>query len=152
MGMQPSSSIGTRLRQAREARGMTQTEVAIILGVTRSVISRYESGTNDPPTENVKVMASAYGVSPNYLYGIDELEPKPPYDIQEIFQEPDSGRALIKWHAWKRKFNIPLDDYIKGEEMIIAHYGDLPAATNDDEVAHGPNTPGTGIFADKRKK
>jgi DNA-binding XRE family transcriptional regulator len=139
-------SFGERLKRLREEKGLTQEALGKLLSVTQQAIGYYENNRNEPNRGSIEILTRLFGVSSNYLLCIPELATYP-YDIQEIFQEPDSGRALIKWHAWKRKFNIPLDDYIKGEEMIIAHYGDLPAATNDDEVAHGPNTPGTGALS-----
>lgn len=63
------SLIGERLREARIRRGLTQAEVAEKLGVTRSVIARYESGINDPPSENISKLAEILGVSADYLLG-----------------------------------------------------------------------------------
>ncbi len=47
------SSFGDRLREVRTNRDLTQDEVVSRLDVTRSVIARYESNTNDPPSENL---------------------------------------------------------------------------------------------------
>ena len=61
--------IAKRLKEARNRKGLTQEEVARRLGVTRSVIARYESGLNDPSTEKLTMLAEMYGVSVDYLLG-----------------------------------------------------------------------------------
>ncbi|HLO41241.1 MAG TPA: helix-turn-helix domain-containing protein [Phycisphaerales bacterium] len=43
--------IGSRLTEAREARGLTQTALAEVLGLTRAAISLYESGRSTPSSE-----------------------------------------------------------------------------------------------------
>lgn len=63
------STLGERLREARIYKNLTQDEVASRLGVTRSVIARYESNTNDPPSENLKKLAEIYEVSTDWLLG-----------------------------------------------------------------------------------
>ena len=70
-------SIGNRLRKARKRAGLTQEEVAKELDVTRSVIARYESELNDPPTENIVKLAEMYGVSADYLLWQGEVVPFP---------------------------------------------------------------------------
>lgn len=63
------NTLGDRLREARSYKNLTQDEVASRIGVTRSVIARYESNTNDPPSENLRKLAEIYEVSTDWLLG-----------------------------------------------------------------------------------
>jgi len=67
------NTVGERLKKARENKNLTQAEVAEKLGVTRSVVARYESGINDPPTENIITLAEIYEVTTDYLLGKTDL-------------------------------------------------------------------------------
>jgi putative transcriptional regulator len=51
-----------RLREAREARGMTQETLAKKVGVSRAYLSRLEMGRHDPPLSRVRKLAKALGV------------------------------------------------------------------------------------------
>lgn len=59
--------IGTRLRDARDAKGMTQRKLAELTGCHDQEISRYERGAIEPRTERIEELAKALGVSPGWL-------------------------------------------------------------------------------------
>ena len=61
------------LKQLREARGITQTELAKQLGVVRSTICFYESEQHSPTPEMLIKLADFFGVTVDYLLGRDEL-------------------------------------------------------------------------------
>lgn len=56
-----------RLKQLRKQRGMTQTEVAAAIGVTRSVVSLYETEMRQPSPDMIVALARLYSVSTDYL-------------------------------------------------------------------------------------
>ena len=56
-----------RLKQLRNQRGLTQTEVAAAIGVTRSVVSLYENEMRQPSPEIIIALARLYGVTTDYL-------------------------------------------------------------------------------------
>lgn len=58
-----------RLRDLREDRDMTQTEVATMLGIQQTVYSRYERGFQNIPIEYLIQLADYYGVSTDYILG-----------------------------------------------------------------------------------
>lgn len=49
-----------RLKQLRNQRGLTQTEVAAAIGVTRSVVSLYENEMRQPSPEIIIALARLY--------------------------------------------------------------------------------------------
>ncbi len=61
--------IGARLRQAREAAGLTQDQVAKLLGLPRPAISEMESETRRVSAGELKQLARLYKVSMEWLTG-----------------------------------------------------------------------------------
>lgn len=63
------TSFGERLRQIRKERGETQDEFAAIIGTSKQVLSRYESGQRIPKISLAEKYAQALNVSVDYLMG-----------------------------------------------------------------------------------
>lgn len=59
-----------RLRELREDRDKTQTEIAKILGMKQSQYSRYENGIRDLPLDSLITLAKYYNVNTDYILGI----------------------------------------------------------------------------------
>jgi transcriptional regulator with XRE-family HTH domain len=55
-------TFGRRLAETRNARGITQAELARALGVSRGAVSQWESGKNDPDFENAQKAANYLAV------------------------------------------------------------------------------------------
>lgn len=58
-----------RLRDLREDRGMNQTQIAKMLGMSQTGCSKYETGENDIPTAILIKLARYYNTSIDYLIG-----------------------------------------------------------------------------------
>lgn len=58
-----------RIRDMREDRDLTQTEVARMLGMSQTGYSKYETGENDVPTTVLIKLARFYNTSIDYLLG-----------------------------------------------------------------------------------
>jgi len=62
-----------RLRKAREARGMSQLDLAAKTGLQPAAVSHFETGQRAPSFENLRNLADALSLSIDYLVGrIDE--------------------------------------------------------------------------------
>lgn len=66
------NSIGLRLQKLREARGLSQDEVAEACGMSRVALTRYENGTRIPQTRYAAQLAAFYHVTVNYIMGMEE--------------------------------------------------------------------------------
>ena len=58
-----------RIRDLREDRDLTQTQVAQFLGMSQTGYSKYETGENDIPTAVLIKLADLYKTTTDYLLG-----------------------------------------------------------------------------------
>ena len=58
-----------RLRELRDEKDLTQTEIAKMLGMSQTGYSKYETGENDIPTDVLIKLAKLYNTSIDYLLG-----------------------------------------------------------------------------------
>ncbi len=66
-----------RLRNLREDRDLSQTQMAKILGMSQTGYSKYETGENDIPTSILIKLARYHNTSVDYLLGLTDR--KTPY-------------------------------------------------------------------------
>lgn len=65
--------IGARIREARNARGMTQDDLAAAVGVSDKAISSWETARSLPAAYYLRDICAALGVSADWvLFGEDE--------------------------------------------------------------------------------
>ena len=67
-----------RIRDLREDRDMTQTDIANILKMSQTGYSKYETGENDIPTNILIKLAKFYKTSTDYILGLTN-NPNPYY-------------------------------------------------------------------------
>ena len=66
-----------RIRNLREDKDLTQTDIAKILNMSQTGYSKYETGENDIPTSVLIKLAEFYNTSIDYLLGITNNPVKP---------------------------------------------------------------------------
>ena len=59
----------SKLREIRETRGLTQTQMSKIMRVSRVSYCNYENGINEPSLESLILVADYFHVSVDYLLG-----------------------------------------------------------------------------------
>lgn len=65
--------IGIRLKAAREAKGLSQSDLHNKTGLSRTVLINYEAGRHKPGARELRLLCDALEVSPNLLiYGTEE--------------------------------------------------------------------------------
>lgn len=62
-------TLGSRLKEAREKKRLTQVEVSKKLGISNGTLSGYERDYRDPDTETLRKLANLYEVSLDWLSG-----------------------------------------------------------------------------------
>ena len=58
------------LRELREDRDLTQSDIANLLGTTQQVYSRYENGVNELPIRHLITLCRYYNVTSDYVLGL----------------------------------------------------------------------------------
>ena len=71
-----TAAIGTRLRVARDAVGLTQADVALRAGLTQGFISSLEAGNCGASVQTLSRLAATVGVSLAVLLGDSPAPPK----------------------------------------------------------------------------
>lgn len=59
------------IRELREDRDLTQSDIAKVLGTTQQVYSRYEKGENEIPVRHIIRLCEFYKVSADYILNIN---------------------------------------------------------------------------------
>lgn len=68
-------TIGEKIKQLRESKQITQTELASVLKTTKQNIYKYETGIiSNIPSDKIEIIANYFQVSPAYLMGWEESE------------------------------------------------------------------------------
>jgi repressor LexA len=106
-----------RLRELREIRNLSQEEVAAAIGISRPSYANYELGHRKPRMQNLTMLASYFGVSIDYLLGIDHDQERPGSTLRiPVLGEVPAGQ--------------PIDAFEQVEEYLdlypsFALYGEL---------------------------
>lgn len=61
-----------KIKNLRVHSGMSQPQLAERLGVTKSAVNAWEMGTNSPSLSYIIRLAQVFGVSTDYLLGVNE--------------------------------------------------------------------------------
>lgn len=88
--------IGSRIRQARISKGMTQQELGELVGVQKSAIAKYESGrVVNIKHETLVKMAEALGVTIHEIYGGNGFRYEFADDFDPNFLDAQKGFAQL---------------------------------------------------------
>jgi transcriptional regulator with XRE-family HTH domain len=86
------ATIAARIRERRKALGLNQEELAAMLNITQSQISRYERGDNDPTADILIALSRVLHTSSDYLLGLTD-DPAP----QASELSPEERNAIAAW-------------------------------------------------------
>lgn len=94
-------NFGDKLRALRTEAGMTQTDLAKRLNITKSVVSYYELKERTPSPDVLIKLADIFHVSTDYLLGINH---KKMIDVSDLSEE-DMRFLLITIETLRKKNN-----------------------------------------------
>lgn len=88
-------NVGERIRQAREAAGLSTAQLARRLGVRTHTLSSWESGRAEPRANRLVMMAGVLNVSPTWLLmGQGQAPADSPDDIALVMGELSQLRVM----------------------------------------------------------
>ena len=109
---------GERLKELRESQGMSQTDLAEHLNVSRQSVGGYENYTTIPPADIVVKIADLFNVTSDYLlgrtnekYNFNELNADDKKILSMLYEDKDT---LFKLYENK-------DILLKLYEIIVSH-------------------------------
>ena len=93
------NELGNKIAKKRKDTGLTQTEFAQKLSVTRQTVSRWESGTVMPDIDKIGDLASILGVSCDYLLKDDvtECENSPASPVSRLLKTAVGKKVKISF-------------------------------------------------------
>ncbi len=124
------------IKFAREAKGLSQKEIAIHLGVSGPTVSEWETGKKNPLGKNLMKLSDLLGVSVDYLLGrtqptimlgrdggLSEL----PQEVKDAMMDR-AEEALARDPAIRAVKFMPQEDFVKlrgiMESLDYMKYGD----------------------------
>lgn len=102
--------IANRLIKLRKENGYSQEQLADALNISRQAISKWERGEASPDTDNLIELAKLYGVSVDYLLGLDLKEEKED-PIEEVFNEEPKKK--------QNKFKVIFDSIVGIGSVVL---------------------------------
>ena len=63
--------IAEKVKKLREQKGLSQAELARLIGITRSSVNAWEMGISVPSTQYIVDLAGVFDISTDYLLGVD---------------------------------------------------------------------------------
>ena len=92
--------LNIKLAMLRKERGYTQEQLSDFLNLTRSAISNYELGLNEPSLDTMVAIANLYGVSLDWLMGRTNLR----YNFN--LENKENLEVIIKLYETLKDFDI----------------------------------------------
>ena len=104
-----------RIKELREEKGLSQSEVALAIGGTQSNLAKWEKGTVQPSADFLKKLADYFNVSSDYLLErTDELGGILPERSPALQLTEDEKNLLENFRRMDHSQKIRLEAYIEG--------------------------------------
>ena len=98
----------TRLFELRRQAGLSQEELANLLGLTRQAVQKWEAGTSRPDMDNLAALADYFKVSLDYLVTGREASPPPAPTIVNNYYHGRPERWHYEYKSKRTLFGLPL--------------------------------------------
>lgn len=110
--------IGSRLKQLRKERKMTQTELGNMLNVTKVSICCYEKNVRVPSLETLEDLSNIFGVSCDYFLGKDISVVKDDSEDYALFVSKEEYEFLKQIKMNKHLYSKIIEDPKRMVDLI----------------------------------
>ncbi len=133
-------TLGERIIQLRKATGLSQEQLAEIVGVSRQAISKWETDQSIPELEKVLLLSKTFSISTDELLG----------NVAPIKTEISSPQLadIVKYNVKKRQFTVGWITSVIGFVLLIAEYFSLRIIQYNAMKLELEHAAGTGFFSD----
>lgn len=108
--------IGSRIKEERIKQGLTQEELGNMIGVSKTTISYYERGKEQPKMEKLKKLTEVLNLTPNYIFGSE---------INTVLEDD------INYHTNISSLDLEILNNIKTHKQLYQKLCDDPKRTVD---------------------
>jgi transcriptional regulator with XRE-family HTH domain len=95
----PDAALGARVRQMRDERRWSLTELAERAGISRSYLAQIEAGESMPTQSKIVQLANALGALPSELLGEEPAETAIPSSLKAFAAAANLGSAEVQMLA-----------------------------------------------------
>lgn len=104
------NEMGKKIKELRQAKGMTLEQVASIVGVGKSTVRKWETGMiANMKRDKIQALATALGTTPAYLMGWKEDKREIPFSLRLFGNEQEETPQLTE-----------------GEQMLLDLFRQIP--------------------------
>lgn len=110
-----------RLYQLRRERGMSQENMAEVVGVTRQAVQKWESGASRPDMDNLTALAGYFGVTLDWLITGEEPAAPPAGEGQTVINNYYDGNREYEYISERTLWGLPLVHiHLKNNSLVRA--------------------------------
>lgn len=114
--------LGKRLREIRQARGLSQEQIAKILGLNRSTVSQIENGKRSLVADELSSVSDALGISIDSLLDPDK-------EIDVVLEEES-----VRREKGRLRINVPEKNVMKFKEVLLYLFKQVGSRPNVGET------------------
>lgn len=128
--------IPERIREAREARGLSGESLAEIIGVTRQAVAQFETGQVSPGGETMSKIIAATGQPISFFTSL----PARPGELRSPFfrslkrMEQHHRRRIVRRMQWAGDIGILLERFIALPAVNFPEFELEPACADEDDI------------------
>lgn len=111
--------LGTRIKALRKAKGLTQSQLADLINVTKVSICCYEKGNRTPNLETFMDLVNVLDTTPNYLLGSDIKVVSEVEESYSVFLPKEDIQIITELAKNKDLITLLRKDPKRGVEYII---------------------------------
>ena len=91
-------NFGVRLRELRTSAGLTQSQLAEKINLSKANVSKYEAGIVEPNLETLFLICKLFSVSADYLLGLNESKQATDNTSMAVPQISKDLAAIVKYY------------------------------------------------------
>lgn len=154
-----ASNLRLRLKELRTKHDMTQTDLAKMMGVDKSTISRIEVDPKKKEDDSVKISADLliklsryFNVSTDFLLGITKMSDTMNYPVEQLGLTEGSAKAMLSRSVHMDMLNRLLENPQFGQLTYTLYYATEPNQTAGFEARNNLMVFGGSLFTDVMNK
>lgn len=137
--------IGNALKKLRKNKGLTQAQLAEILGLSTTAVNEYEADKKNPLLEGLVAVADYFSVSPNFLLGVSDVM-APPARTIPVLGVIRAGLPILAEENWDEQITVGQFENgadfglrVTGDSMVYAGIrpGDIVLMQRTERAASG---------------